>query len=341
MENPHEEELLHASNASRDVISKVSEIVEEINRNFLKNLTNPTRVPRNLSDPTRTPGCNYHQNLLEHAMLIYSFVHGIMSLLNATYDCKSRQKRVGAIRINVQTREKDPNTEEEPETVSKPEQMPQIKKRDKYLYILIAFTWVLPVLASSTVCLICDCSSLENFNNETNRPGFVELLKAINVSTPNKTEVSKIVENVFRIVHEAAEDDRSQNNYSPSMLDIVKNLNSKRTSRNLRNFAGDINVKVHTFLVFILAFFAVILYASLEYAKMTKCLDSKKLRLFISSFVLNWTPAALETFHRIYIANDGQPQLISNVLLALGNAQKMLLNFVKLRDMNKTSNALK
>lgn len=323
---------------------------------------------------TEDSNCVLHENTLEHLLLVYSFVSGIMALINATYDCKHLQdnsengdvndseKDKDGIRINVKPKESESfdrrvemfeDSDEISHTTgtSKDDTDNAIRKSSKaelkngnirsgtrFVILLILLSWSLPALIASSICMFTNCviDKTHNFNEH-----FSDILKPLNVSNTNMTHVNNVIAKIYNIMNNASRtNDIQQNNYSPMMNEIVTNLNNnnnnKRYSKMINVHMHDINFKMHTFIVFIIMNFVTISYVNYECAKMRKCIYSKKLKLFIYLFVINWSPAVFDTFTRVYIY-DTKPQLLSNILLAIGNGQKLLSNFIKLKDINKTN----
>lgn len=318
--------------------------------------SNMTECTENCKCPTTK------EIILQHTMLVYAFVQGITSLINSVWSSKS-------INAAEKTETNDSNTEtnnEIPQNKSKIQKLfvnvrDEAKKDDeittqntenklqgdmisyKLRYLTSGFilfvTFILPLAATLPLNYIMEDANQnlpttkedKNFNlqlliQHNRNSSFVN--KPLHLVT-NHTEVNKVIENVYDIVSRANNDKRTVSANTPTIFEIVNYFNSKIKPKNCFSFND--NVKIHTFILFLLGYFLVILYAKFEQTNLKN--DEKlqnKVKTNLNYYILMhsavWFPSIIEIFLRTYMNQENNPNVTSAILLTIGNLQKIFSN---------------
>lgn len=259
--------------------------------------------------------------LLRHAILVYSFVHGLMSLINSTTECKLKQTNTLKIKVH-------PNT---PEKQSKSNKNKITKTTDGHktkIYFTILVTWLIPILSTSSMYLVVDFNTTPTAQPYFNYTQVKSILKPLNTSS-NEEDVNLVVEKVYDIVKNVSE---LLYKKPPAPQDAPKHLQRQPKISHMNQSKP---FKIHTFLVFIVTYFVVVLYASVQLMP-TNMKDTKRHKTCVWATSLNWLPSILDAFMRFYMG-ELKPSLATDLFLTLGNANKMFWNVYDLLKIKSVS----
>lgn len=304
---------------------------------------------------------------LEHAMLVYAFVQGVTSLINTTWNSKiingkekngnhkqnkneeknAETKRKEDLFIKVeslQENKQDENEIEESDVKKKTDKLP-----DKFniTSVLILFImWAIPLATTLSLNFLMEENPVNSsaVKNQFDLPKLSESIKnpysnkPLNIVTPNnQTEVKKVIENVYRIISNYNKADSSEKSANePTIYDLINYFNKKiKSPETCYKYNRD--VKIHSFILFLLGYFIVILYAKYQQMKIkneTKLTKKVKSNLNYCIFLygLLWFPSVIEVFTRTYIDEEGNPNDLTAIFLTVGNLQKIFVNFINVRN---------
>lgn len=307
---------------------------------LLKNLLNPSTnkstsgesMRKGRGEPSeQKPAFNMEEMLLQHAMLVYSFVHGLMSLINSTIECKF--KPANALKIEVRPKPHDAPSENTEKPITKTPQRTKTK-----IYVAILVSWLIPVLSTSSIYLVVDFDATPTTKPYFNYTQAKSVLKPLNASL-NGEEVNLVVKKIYDII-KTVNDGDIPSEKPPALNDIIKHLNRQpKTTSTRQNTLKPF--KTHTFLVFIVLYFVVVFYVTVELAQ-SKVKDTKWYITCVWVSSLNWLPSILDTFWRIFLDDHLQPSTTTHLFLTLGNANKMfwnVFNLLKIKNVSKINDS--
>lgn len=264
--------------------------------------------------------CDLESVFFEYAILVYSFMNAVTGLFNSVLKCKTCVVQKPIVDNFIET-----------------------SRESSFKAILI--TWLLPTTSLSLLYFIIqNCATEQNFVVNESSGSLRTLIRPLNVTSENTTQLNHIVSNVYAIVHEA-----NTPNFDPKAEIEQFIRNYRRTPKNISE-CGHTNIplKLFIFALFIIASFFVIVYA-LNVRVEIKTLGfsqndahDKYLKVNLYGFLVMWLPSVAELFARVYLM-DEFPGVASEVSQVFGNLSHIVANAangVLARSILKQTNAV-
>lgn len=253
---------------------------------------------------------------LQYAMLTYSFVHGLVTLINTAMDCEGTDKT---------SEFQEESTSDQTNTKNK-----RCKASIK-LIVAITLLWVLPTISIMLLYFIIPDSGTRLDNTGVQEYISEVIQNPLNISTAtNKEQVNVILKNIYKIV------DETKSGIKPISAKLA--LNTSDTGPT--SYQAPTKLKIYIFVVFIVGLFVTIFYSQYAYNKLHKTEDNvklKNLKLELIGFNVLWVPSLLETFARIYILNNS-PGHTTEMLVSLSNSINVLTNIANMIVAKKLTN---
>lgn len=218
-------------------------------------------------------------------------------------------------------------------------------KRNRKLKMItyILLMWLLPIISVVIFYNIIKSQnagmkhtinylSTLNLNSTQASPELVNIILSPTNATllKDSTEVNNILKNVYNIVKEAQQRQNTvkrKPHYSTSMLmDITYFLNHK--NRDPKDYEENCSIEEMSpkiyFLIFIVIYILVILYAKIKQAAMISQNEKakEKLNTCILAYSFMWLPSVLELFFRIFLTQT-QSNIFTDIFLTLGNTNRL------------------
>lgn len=330
---------------------------------------------------------NCFERFYENALLIYSFIHCLISLFNTTLQCKKCPTDVSKPEIEENNQEtsketiyrkstnnqaafEDSNSEkneeaapvkplfsdEEKDNTSldknkmeifqakckrDPSQTNKNDKNDKDTVVFtekckiisqILITWFTPVLCLLLIYftgntkiikteMVSSSLTLPNFNTTRADPNILNIVR----NGSNISELNEIVNKVYQIVHQVQ---RNYTNKPPKAFDVLQVFKDlQRSPKEIVEHCPLLNapVKILYFLIFVAAYFSVILYSKIteEKIKSRNSETASKLNKSLITFSTLWLPGIIDILVQTFLA-ERKSNILTDIFLSLGNANQLI-----------------
>lgn len=242
---------------------------------------------------------------------------------------------------------------------NEPTDVPSFTPERIKLPLQISMSWIVPVFAVLVLYLAISKetamdhypeANIPNLNTTRADPNIANLLQNITSDNKNRTtEIDKVIKNVYNIVNEVHAKVTNKTTYiAPLTVDIVYFLNQrKRDPKQVRRECNiqETSVKFYFLLVFVVAFFLVILYAKIiqVLVKPYNMQTARQLDICLAVFSILWLPSVLDIVFRTYL-DSSKSAVLSDIFLSLGNMNvlyTMAANYFKCKQyIGKNNNTI-
>lgn len=292
--------------------------------------------------------CDLKTQLLKHAMLVFSFANSLMGMFMFTKSCKLCTFSTKPTGEEIE----QPTTTSRIVVQQKPNETHQNAQSNCAnqckAFVLLLITLVTPIVMTSCLYFfynvennnVANMSQIEDIFDMPKFTGDInEILNQLHMNASenkNNSDVNDVIKNIYSIVEDANKNLSSSNKRgnvnTPVMTDIVNHLNANNDKNHGQCDFNTTPLKIHTFVLFIVGYFAVITYVLTQIAKSDKLnARNRYLKPCVYFYVVMWSPSIFELIARTYFQQFA-PNAVSQVVLAIGILQKVVSNVVSVKN---------
>lgn len=306
----------------------------------------------------------FTKSFIENAIILYSYLHCLMSLINTTILCKNcdneeieeDNESKGETRVQpIFVESSSSSLNDEPilelfkakstcKSHTEENTSPGKIVRDKSSWFTtfnIIFTILFPIIAILILYILMQSPIKQqqnipireipvnemNFNNTRADLSLLNLIQSppnVNLAE-NHEDVAKIVENIYDIVNKAGESSQQQKT-APIMYDIINYLNNRQPKEVEEDCLKlEVSTKCYYFVVNVLVYFLTVFYA--KAAQITLKMENNSKAIHLNKCIMSMAILWFPSVMEIYYRTNLKQidtNIVTDICLALGNSNKIV-----------------